>query len=359
MITAECYFLDVGQGAAQVVDLGDGSAIVIDCGRSYPVLGDLLHRRLDIQRIAALVMTHNHEDHVGGVPGLVAQFRKSIDAIYFLQDRPAGELRKIRFFDLLRAEYRRGNIPAPCTLVRNDRSRWLHGDNDQPAEAIRLELLFPDVIQNIQAQAAGNPNSSSAVLLLQCGGKRVLFPGDLGINGWRSIGEQRSEPIQCDVLAVPHHGGQIVRHANEGESCDDLHEAVRPKYDWLYREVVSTRFAVISVGTSNPFSDKHPIPPHVGALRDAGVRIACTQLTDRCCGDVESLRPGVLTPRKWPGRSEPRAVTTPSGESRDVACAGTVLVQIGPDELRFESWEQHQAAIDRKLAAPMGCPLCR
>ena len=91
MITAECYFLDVGQGAAQVVDLGDGSAIVIDCGRSYPVLGDLLHRRLDIQRIAALVMTHNHEDHVGGVPGLVAQFRKSIDAIYFLQDRPAGD----------------------------------------------------------------------------------------------------------------------------------------------------------------------------------------------------------------------------------------------------------------------------
>ena len=65
-VLGECYFLDVGLGSAQVIDLSDDSAIVIDCGPSYPVLGELLQRRLGKRRIAAVILSHNHADHIGG-----------------------------------------------------------------------------------------------------------------------------------------------------------------------------------------------------------------------------------------------------------------------------------------------------
>jgi hypothetical protein len=44
MATAECYFLDVGQGTSKVILLGERRGIVIDCGRSawVPLQG---HRR--------------------------------------------------------------------------------------------------------------------------------------------------------------------------------------------------------------------------------------------------------------------------------------------------------------------------
>ncbi len=355
-VAAECYFLDVGQGASAAIDLGDGSAIVIDCGRSSRVLRELLHTRLQINRIAVLVLTHNHRDHIGGTPGIVQEYRRVIDRICFPQDCDAANMESSEVIDFLAQERSQGNIPDPIPLILNDASRILYPLNENAkANGVSLEILFPNIFQNLQGQASGNRNQTSGVLLLRCGNRRILFSGDAELNAWKAVNQERTQPIECDVLAVPHHGGQIAPHS--GEDYTASHEAVRPDLDWLYRECIRCQYAIVSVGTSNNY--QHPIPPHVQAICAAGGHILCTQITQRCHNDLESLRPGVLSPLKHPGHSQPTRVLTSKNESRDVACAGTVLVQIGPDVVSVERFSEFRSAVDAKLSPPAGHPLCR
>ena len=356
-IVAECYFLDVGQGVSQVINLGDDSAIVIDCGPSYQVLGDLLRRRLGIKRIAALVLSHNHRDHIGGVSGLVRQYRNSIDRIYLLQDQTAGGM--LRQFWYLRSEIANGDLPAPIPLIRHDENKWLY-QGSGAADSIRLELLFPTFFENIDGQASGNQNYTCGVLLLRCGSKRILFPGDAEIATWRAINKTReNRPVECDVMAIPHHGGQIVRYRKKNETYEELHRAIAADLDWLYTQAIKSATAIISVGTSNTYPDQHPLPPQIDAVRKSGARVICTQITNRCSDDLERLRPGVLDPMTTPCQSRPATPITSSDQSKDVACAGTVVVQIGPNELRIERQDDHQTGIDAKLISSADHPLCR
>ena len=358
-IVAECYFLDVGQGACQVINLGDGSAIVIDCGPSYQVLGDLLHRRLGIKRIEALILSHNHSDHTGGLPGLVRQYRKSIGRIFLLQDQPAGRIQGNRQFSFLRGELNSGNVPEPIPLILHSQNRWLY-PGSEAADSVRLELLFPTFFDNIDGQAAGNQNYTCGVMLLWCGSKRVLFPGDAEIDAWRSIYKTREKrPLRCDVMAVPHHGGQIVRYRKKNETYGELHEAIAADLEWLYTQAIKTGTAIISVGTCNSYPDQHPLPPQIDAIRKSGACVMCTQITSRCSGDLERLRPGVLEPNTIPCQSRRTTTITSTGQSKDVACAGTVVVQIGPNAIRVEQQTIHSLAIESKLTTSVDHPLCR
>jgi ribonuclease J len=60
----------------------DGSLLVVDCGVLFPeeqhpgvdvILPDFSWLRQRIDRVAALVLTHGHEDHIGGVPYLLRE----------------------------------------------------------------------------------------------------------------------------------------------------------------------------------------------------------------------------------------------------------------------------------------------
>jgi len=223
-----------------------------------------------------------------------------------------------------------------------------------------LELLFPTFFENIDGQASGNQNYTCGVLLLRCGDKRILFPGDAEIDAWRAIYNRReSRPVECDVMAIPHHGGQIVRCRKKNETYEELHSAIASDLEWLYTQAIKIPTAIVSVGTSNTYPDQHPLPPQIDALRKSGACVMCTQITKRCSDDLERLRPGVLDPMTTPCQSRPIKTATKSGQSKDLACAGTVVVQIGPNEIRIERQADHQAAIDAKLTTPADHPLCR
>jgi hypothetical protein len=130
--------------------------------------------------------------------------------------------------------------------------------------------------------------------------------------------------------------------------------------EWLYQQAIKTPVAIVSVGTSNTYPDQHPLPPQIEAARRGGsCRILCTQITARCSDDLERLRPGVLEPQSLPCQSQPIATFTSSGQSKDVACAGTILVQIGPDAVQVLREEDHEQVIDLKLNTAADHPLCR
>jgi competence protein ComEC len=59
---------DVGQGDGLALSIGDGTAVVIDVGPDPRPIRACLDR-LRIRRIALLVLTHPHADHIGGLTG--------------------------------------------------------------------------------------------------------------------------------------------------------------------------------------------------------------------------------------------------------------------------------------------------
>ena len=344
-IVAECYFLDVGQGTSQVIDLGDDSAVVIDCGPVFRPLGELLFR-LGIKRIASMILSHNHHDHTGGAVDLARNYRGAIDKVYFLQDRSAVGMQTLDHFSYLREHSKNGSLPTPRFLQQ---SQIIPLTND-----VKLEVLFPDSFSNIDAQKSGHPNHTSGILLLHCGNTRILFSGDAEIGAWREVIRSRNnQPIECDVLAVPHHGGQIVRHPKPNEDPEQFHAAISTDLKWLYETAIQSQTAVISTGSNNSYN--HPLPPHVTALRNSGVCVLCTQITTRCSKDIDRFRPSVIdfARRQAPLPARPRS------ENAGVACAGTVLVQIGADQVQIERLTEHQTAIDTHLTTSQDHPLCR
>lgn len=345
----ECWFLDVGQGTSSIVLLGDRRGIVIDCGPSARIPLRLLRRYVD--QIVALVVSHNDKDHHGGASAILVAYQNAIDRVYFLQDRP---VERIALFALVKRACEEGWLPSePIRLERDDRPRVIYADT---ARNVSLELLFPTFQDNLAAQAGNSSNATSAVLVLFCGSRKVVFPGDAGLEQWQRIHAICGGPIQTDVLSVPHHGANVVARPRARESAVAADARIRKDLQWLYSQGVRCRFAVVSVGTSNDYG--HPDPRAVAALQANGAFVICTQITPQCHDDPERLRPGVILPED-PSLSRRNRDTTVGGRSRNVACAGTVIAEVGSDNVVVRRFSEHQRAVDGLAGSAGGHALCR
>ena len=277
-----------------------------------------------------------------------------------LQDRPAGD---ISYFPELERLEKAKAIEGIKWIQRDDKQpyRLYPGEsaNQEFDSPWSIHLLYPLAVSDVMnPQLKGDPNSASAVLLLQAGeGEhrgRILFPGDARVETLRraqqyfSGSDEEAGLIPCDVLVAPHHGGAVQRGSR----------LTREQYDSLFREVVQFRFAVVSVATNN--RDGHPHEEHVVALSSASASegVLCTQITSRCCGEVQALHPGVL----HTANGVPRASDAANG-ARGVACAGTVVVDIGPFLLEPRRWKDHRREVDRlqqrNASEGRDAPLCR
>jgi beta-lactamase superfamily II metal-dependent hydrolase len=352
---ASCHFIDIGcqpgghSGRSNVILLFRPGrrkwpdAIVIDCGGAQAETTLRLLRGHSVRRIEHLVVTHNDDDHCGGLLHVLKAYSSRVGCVWFLQDRPAPEIRfypelkrlintgAVQKMEFLRSERNR----TPRTLYSQPRSRPADG-----GPTLKLDLLYPRSVEDtMDPQVAGNRNAAGAILYLYCNDRAILFPGDAQIESLRRARDHFSSPapIRCDVLAAPHHGGKLA--------SDRL---TTPKFVQLYTNVVRCDFVVISVATEN--RDLHPVPEHVQGLTLVGARVMCTQITGRCCHDLVALNEGVLP--AVPGIAQASEAV---GEANGVACAGTVVVDIGPDRLQPRRWQEHHDAI----ALINGKPLCR
>jgi competence protein ComEC len=339
-IHAECCFADVGQGTCNIILLGANRAIVIDCGRRGITPVRLL-RHFRVRELVALIVSHNDNDHCGGALDIIVAYPRAIRQVLFLEDRPA---RENRFYGVIKSEVECGNIPQPQRLEASSPSGsclW-----QEPERSLSLHVLFPWFGANIAANEAGGRNETSALMALNCGRRRVVFPGDLQLSGWRALRQQQGAPVRCNVLAAPHHCGDLAR----GQEVSGVHT-------WIYTQAVRCDTAIVSVGSSNPHG--HPAPEHLRAILQTGASVLCTQITPRCHEDLEAVRAAILA-RALPGSSSNQKRTaTASGRSRDVGCAGTVMVEIGPETVNVQRLPEHRAAMMELVTTPGWHPLCR
>lgn len=219
--TLKLYALSVGQGDSTLIRLPDGRTLLVDGGgylyengRDFGerYLVPALHH-LGVRQLDAMVLTHAHPDHLGGLPAVAEQFK--VREFWQGGGLPEG------------SEYRRLllALKQQGTFIRTVRR------GDQPLSDGELQirvLAAPDR----SGPAADDGNDDSLVLQLRMRDFSALLMGDAGI----AVEEQlvREGIGKTTLLKVGHHGSMTA-------SGEKFLAAVRPEA------------AVLSVGAGNRF----------------------------------------------------------------------------------------------------------
>ena len=243
--TLEIHYIDVGQADSIFLRCEDAT-MLIDGGNvedSELVVSYLLEQ--DVTKLDYVVNTHAHEDHVGGLPAVLAVFEAG--EIWC----PVTEYDSSCFEDFTYyadQQYQELKCPTPG-------STYSFGDAE-------VTVLGP--VRDYE-----ETNDTSIVLRVEHGENSFLFTGDAETEAEKDILETGLE-VSADVLKVGHHGSGT-------STC----------YQWL-REVNPT-YAVIPVGEDNSYG--HPHENVLSRLRDAGVAVYRTDLQGHiiCTSDGETL----------------------------------------------------------------------
>ncbi|MGD9482976.1 ComEC/Rec2 family competence protein [Streptomyces sp. TRM70308] len=220
---------DVGQGDGLVAAAGPGTALVVDAGPD-PALMDACLRRLGVERVALVVLTHFHADHVRGLPGVLRG--RAVGAVQVTAGADDGG----------QAAFVRRVASAagvPLLAARPGERRSL-------GDGLRWEVLWPPT------GAAGlGTNDASVTLLLRTAGLTVFLPGDLEPAAQRGLLARHPALPAVDVLKVAHHGSA------------HQHPALLDR--------LAPRVALVSCGEGNDYG--HPAPSTLATLRAAGARV--------------------------------------------------------------------------------------
>ena len=158
--------LDVGQGDAILVEAADGSRLLVDGGADPDLLVRRLDERIPIwdRRIDLVVLTHPHEDHAGGLAGLVPRYRVGRIAETGVTGEGAG-VRELR---------------NAADRLGIGRLRLNQGDAFRLG-AGRVDVLWPprDDVDATAPTTNREVNDTSLVLAVGLGSQRVLLMGDL------------------------------------------------------------------------------------------------------------------------------------------------------------------------------------
>lgn len=219
------HFLDVGQADCALLEC-DGEYILIDGGnvddssRVVSYLGSA-----GVEELEAVFCSHAHEDHVGGLPGVLAVYPTA--AVY----APTNTYSSKCFDDFLYYTDQQG---LEVTIPRVGDSLTFGG--------AEVEVLGP-------IQSYADPNNTSLVLRVRYGSTSFLFTGDMETDAETDLLEAGTD-VKADVLKVGHHGS----NTSTG-------------YRFLYE--VAPKYGIISVGAGNTYGHPHEEP--LSRLEDAGV----------------------------------------------------------------------------------------
>ena len=219
-------FFAVGKADSALVEFPGGGKMLIDTasggdGRmdmAESVIAPYLWNK-GIFKIDALVISHFHEDHVGGSSYILENFKVgcAIDS--------GGETKNSVLYERYNA------------LVRDKRIRHLKIGKGEVVRSFGAAQLF--ALNPPRDAPFPDPNNNSVVLKLTHGGASVLFCGDIEEKAMDNIIYNYEVFLKSDILKIPHHSG--------------------PKYPGKiflkFLESVSPKVSIFSVGKRIP-SDK-------------------------------------------------------------------------------------------------------
>lgn len=227
----ELHVIDVGMGDSILIAFPDGTHMLVDAGGpgAGPGLIEYL-RDAGLERIDRLLITHPHDDHIGGMADLLSAFEVGI-----VYDNGFSNFNRELYGD-----------------VRKDLSGYRVL---QAGERLSFGKVNIDVI-NPLLPPTGIQNEDSIVLRVRYGEIALLLAGDIGMTGEKRLLESGTE-LKSHLLKVGHHGA-------ENACSEEFLAAVGP------------RAAVITVGEDNEYG--RPRQVVLKRLEAAGIKVYRTDL---------------------------------------------------------------------------------
>ncbi len=250
---------DVGQGDGLVLRAAPHDAVVVDTGPDPAVLRRCLGE-LGVRRVPLLVLTHFHDDHTGGLDGVLGA--RPVGQVWVSPlASPSGEAARVR------TEAARLGIavvtPAVGAAGSVGQVGWqVLGPRAGPAAEVAAE------------DESGRQNDASLVVMVTVAGVRVLLTGDVEPAGQEAIVAAGAD-LHADVLKVPHHGSS--------------------RQDPAFLAATHARLAVASAGVDNDYG--HPAPGTVARLRGLGMQVLATNEHGGVAVEAEDGRVLVATER--------------------------------------------------------------
>jgi competence protein ComEC len=206
------HFLDVGEGSATLIETENNKHILIDCGNVITGARVLdFCRRAGIKELDALIITHPHADHMGGVFQLLSELniKRVYDNGQLIPAVPQGDI--FRWYGEAVRHLKNYKI-----LRQGDRLSW---------PGLVIDVLWP-------SQPLGkNWNGNALVLRIKAGSSRLLLMSDAGKRVEAALLAANVD-LRAEVLQIGHHGAA---------------DASSP----AFLRAVSPRLAVISVNKDN------------------------------------------------------------------------------------------------------------
>ena len=228
---------DVGQGDGLLIRAGESAAVVVDAGPDAAAIDRCLDDA-SVATVPAVVLTHFHADHVGGLAGV-------------FDGRAVGAI----LVNPIRDPPEEAAMVDATAAAHGLRVQAITAGDTRVVGAVAWRSLWPRRVIHVGSV----PNNASIVLVVDVGGRRLLLMGDVEPEAQAAIGPDLIG-LNVDVMKVPHHGSRY-------QSPELTTWAPAP-------------VALISVGAGNDYG--HPAPETIAAWRAIGALVARTDENGDC-----------------------------------------------------------------------------
>lgn len=180
----EVFFPQISGCDAALVRYGEYS-ILIDCAGNQWRQVEAMLKRLGVTELTYALNSHPDADHLGGFNHVLKNVPAGEFLLGFPEDYDEGDTLRFKVYEDLHAQ------GVPFRQVQ-------HGD----------VLEFGDVKVTVHQHTDEHlerVNNKSVVLMIELGERRILFTGDIQLDGQMCYVNEQAD-LKTDVLKFPHHG---------------------------------------------------------------------------------------------------------------------------------------------------------